>query len=173
MPNSSSGRSVLVLVAAVLAVCGALLTTQAPAAAGATTGADRLTLTWVEDGRQLRVEGSAYQPKAVVDVRFGSDPARQARSDAHGRIQVTVPREHTTAGQSGASIVVAGRSVSGASRVLISAVPPRAAVRGPADVLPLSIAALMLAGVALGALHRVRSRRDTAAPRGYRRRHAA
>lgn len=172
---STSPRGVLALLAIAFAVCGTLLATAGSASAA--TAADKLTLTWVAGGEQLRVDGFAYQPKAVVNVRIGSGPVQQARSDANGRVQVTVPRALTAAGQSGASIVVAGRSASGTSRVLISAVPPRAAVHGPADVLPPSIGALLLASVVLGALHRLRSRRTAAAaptaPRGYRRRHAA
>ena len=174
---SSPTRLVVALVVMALGLWGALLLTRpAPAGAAVKAGADKLVLTWVAGGTQLQVDGYAYRPKAVVDVRLGDSPLQQARSDANGRVQLTVPQELVAAGQSGASIVVAGRSVSGAARVLISAVPPRAAVRGPVDVLPWSIAGLVLAGVALGALHRLRSRRTpaaVAAPSGYLSRHRA
>jgi hypothetical protein len=174
---STPTRLAVALVVMALGLWGALFVTR-PAAAGAATktGADKLALTWIDGGRQLQVDGYAYRPKAVVDVRLGDNPLQQARSDESGRVQVTVPQELVAAGQSGASIIVTGRSVSGASRVLISAVPPRAAARGPVDALPWSIAALAIAGIALGALHRVRSRRTPAAataPNGYLSRHRA
>lgn len=168
-------RTVVALIVMALGLWGALLTRAEPAGA-AVAGADKLVLTWVDGGTQLQVDGYAYRPRAVVDVRLGDSPLQQARSDANGRVQLTVPQDMVAAGQSGASIIVAGRSVSGAARVLISAVPPRAAVRGPVDALPWSVAGLALAGLALGALHRVRSRRTPAvvtAPAGYLSRHRA
>ncbi|MEV6601500.1 hypothetical protein AB0M36_32305 [Actinoplanes sp. NPDC051346] len=177
---TSSARGTLVVLLTVLGLAAVLLASATGAEAASTKGMDKLVLTWVEDGTQLQVEGEAYRPKAVVNLRLGSDPIQQARADENGRVRVTVPQSLITAGQSGASIIVAGRSVSGASRVLISAVPPRAAVRGPVDVLPWSIAGLAVLGLALGALHRRRPRRAAAAaatgvpqaPAGYRSRHA-
>ncbi|MFC3382570.1 hypothetical protein [Couchioplanes azureus] len=175
----TSVRSVLVVVLAVLGLGTVVLAPATAAGAAGTSGMDKLVLTWIEDGRKLQVEGIAYRPKAMVEVRLGDSPLQQARSDENGRVRLTVPEELIAAGQSGASIIVAGRSVSGAARVLISAVPPRAAVRGPADVLPWSIAGIALVGLALGALHRRRSQRRpaaaaarTSAPAGYRSRHA-
>ncbi|MFI5495099.1 hypothetical protein [Actinoplanes sp. NPDC051859] len=164
---------------AVLAVLGLSVVLLAPGTAASAAGTDKLVLTWDASGEQLLVEGIAYRPKAVVDVRLGDSPLQQARSDENGRVSLTVPQELIAAGQPGASIIVAGRSVSGAARVLISAVPPRAAVRGPADVLPWSVAGIALVGIALGALQRRRRARRpatsaarTSAPAGYRSRHA-
>lgn len=146
------------LFAAVLVGLGigvaALVAGAAPAAAA--TGTDKLMLTWTADGSQLQVRAEAYRPRAVVQVRLGSMPIQEARADENGWVLVAVPDELVAAGQSGASIVVSGRSVSGASRVLVSAVPPRASSRGPADVLPWSIAGLAAAGLAVGALRRRR-----------------
>jgi len=177
MPNPTAlAHRLLTVLATVLGLCAALLlSTPAPASAGATTP-DKLVMTWIEGGAQLRVDGFAYRPRGLVDVRLGGSPLQQTRSDDNGRIQVTVPRELIAAGQSGASIVVAGRSAAGTSRVMISAVPPRAAARGPVDVLPWSVCAVAVAGLALGALYRRRSRTAGGiepAPSGYRRRHGA
>lgn len=148
-----------------------LLTPAAPAAAATKAGNDKLVLSWAEDGKRLQVSGFAYRPKAVVDIRLGSEPIQQARSDENGQVRVSVPQTLVAAGQSGASIIVTGRSISGASRVLISAVPPRAAVRGPIDFLPWALAALVVAGLLFGALHRRVSRRTSraakVAPRVY------
>lgn len=162
--SASTGRLVLVAILTMLGLCGALLLSPAvPAAAAAKSGNDKLVLSWADGGKELQVSGSAYRPKAVVDIRLGSEPIQQARSDENGQVRVSVPQTLITAGQSGASIIVAGRSVSGASRVLISAVPPRAAVRGPVDFLPWSLGAIAVGGLLLGALHRRRSTRASAA----------
>jgi hypothetical protein len=175
---TASARRLLAAVLVALGIGAAALVAGA-APASAATGMDKLVLTWVEDGTQLQVRGEAFRPKAVVQVRLGSRPLQEARADENGRVRLTVPDELVAAGQSGASIIVSGRSVSGASRVLISAVPPRAAVRGPADVLPWSFAALLVAGLAAGALRRRRPARarawarDAVAPAGYLCRHAA
>jgi hypothetical protein len=174
MRNSTTpGRNVLVVVLTMLGLCGALLLAPAaPAGAATKAGADKLVLSWVEGGKQLQVSGFAYRPKAVVDVRLGSAPIQQARSDENGQVRVSVPQALVAAGQSGASIIVTGRSVSGASRVLISAVPPRAAGRGPIDFLPWSLVALAVAGLVFGAVYRRRSSLVSAAarlaPRGHR-----
>ncbi|GAA3338421.1 hypothetical protein GCM10020358_18420 [Amorphoplanes nipponensis] len=168
-------RHLLTALVSLLGLVAVLLSAPAPASAGA-TAPDKLVITWIDHGTQLRVDGFAYRARAVVDVRLGATPLRQTRSDDTGRVQVIVPQELIAAGQSGASIVVAGRSAAGTSRVMISAVPPRAAARGPVDVLPWSVGALLVAGLALGALYRRRSRsagRTAVAPLGYRRRHAA
>lgn len=174
MPNPTAlARRPLTALAAVLGLCAALLLST-PAPAGAEAAApDKLVMTWIEGGSQLRVDGFAYRPRGLVDVRLGGTPVRQTRSDDNGRVRVTVPAELIAAGQSGASIVVAGRSAAGTSRVMISAVPPRAAARGPVDVLPWSVGVLAVAGLALGALHRHRSRAAGGgpAPSGYRGRH--
>jgi len=177
MPNPTAlAHRVLTALATVLGICAALLLgSPAPASATAATP-DKLVMTWIEGGTQLRVDGFAYRPRGLVDIRLGGSPLQQARSDDNGRVRVTVPQELIAAGQSGASIVVAGRSAAGTSRVMISAVPPRAAARGPVDVLPWSICAVAVAGLALGALYRRRSRAAggvEAAPSGYRRRHGA
>ncbi|MEU7907595.1 hypothetical protein [Actinoplanes sp. NPDC049118] len=165
MRNSATpGRNALVILLTMLGLCGALLLAPAaPAGAATKAGTDKLVLSWVEGGKQLQVSGSAYRPRAVVDVRLGSAPIQQARSDENGQVRVSVPQALIAAGQSGASIIVAGRSVSGASRVLISAVPPRATGLGPVDFLPWSLAAIAVGGILLGALHRRRSRRPAAA----------
>ncbi|MEU4221290.1 hypothetical protein, partial [Actinoplanes sp. NPDC026623] len=158
--SATTGRRVLVVIMAMLGLCGALLLTQAaPAAAATRPGTDKLVLSWVEGGKQLQVSGFAYRPKAVVDIRLGSEPIQQARSDANGQVRVSVPQTLVAAGQSGASIIVTGRSVSGASRVLISAVPPQATGRGPIDFLPWALAALAVAVLASGAVHRLLARR--------------
>jgi hypothetical protein len=173
--SSTPIRTLVALVVLTLGLWGALTARPAPAGAAVKTGVDKLVLTWVDGGAQLQVDGYAYRPRAVVDVRLGDRPLQQARSDENGRVQLTVPQELVAAGQSGASIIVAGRSVSGAARVLISAVPPRAAVRGPVDALPWSIGGLAVAVLALGALHRLLTRRTpaAAAPAGYLSRHRA
>ncbi|BFU44732.1 hypothetical protein [Krasilnikovia sp. MM14-A1004] len=164
---TAPARTALSLVLLAFGICAALLAHAAPAAAASTGGPDSLVLSWVSDGDQLRVEGYAYRAKSVVDIRLGDQPIQQARTDETGRVEVTVPESLITAGQSGASIIVIGRSVSGASRVLVSAVPPRAAVRGPVDLLPWSLAALAVAGAGFGALRR-RSRVTAGAHRAAR-----
>ncbi|GAB1640550.1 hypothetical protein [Krasilnikovia sp. MM14-A1259] len=149
-----SARTALSLVLVAFGVVAALLAHTAPAAAASPSGPNSLVLSWVNDGDELHVEGYAYRAKSVVDIRLGDQPIQQARADETGRVEVSVPQSLIAAGQSGASIIVIGRSVSGASRVLISAVPPRAAVRGPVDLLPWSLAALAVAGVGFAALRR-------------------
>jgi len=167
-------RRLVSLVAMVLGLgVAALLAHPAPAgAASAQAGMDTLVLTWIDGGERLQVDGFAYRPKAIVAIRLGSEPIQQARADATGRVEVAVPQALIAAGQSGASIIVMGRAASGASRVLISAVPPRAAARGPVDALPWSVAVVAIAGIGLGVLRR--RRRGLVAgpsPAGYRRRH--
>jgi hypothetical protein len=176
MPNPTNRtRRGLTALATLLGLCAALLATPSPASAGATVP-DKLVITWIDNGTQLRVDGFAYRARAIVEVRLGGTPLRQTRSDDNGRVRVFVPRELVAAGQSGASIVVAGRSAAGTSRVMISAVPPRATARGPVDVLPWSVGGLAVAGLALGALYRRRSPAAgavAAAPHGYHGRHGA
>ncbi|GAB1691908.1 hypothetical protein [Krasilnikovia sp. M28-CT-15] len=149
-----SARTALSLVVVALGLCAALLAHTAPAAAAPKGGPESLVLSWVSDADQLRVEGFAYRARSVVDIRLGDQPIQQARTDETGRVEVTVPESMIAAGQSGASIIVIGRSVSGASRVLVSAVPPRAAVRGPVDLLPWAVGALAVTGLGLAALRR-------------------
>jgi hypothetical protein len=177
MPNPTAlAHRLLTTLAAVLGLCAALLLSTPTSASAGDTAPDKLVMTWIEDGAQLRVDGFAYRPRGLVEVRIGGSPLQQARSDDNGRVQVTVPQELIAAGQSGASIIVAGRSAAGTSRVMISAVPPRAAARGPVDVLPWSIGAVALAGLAVGALYRRRARAADGfeqAPAAYRRRHGA
>lgn len=172
MPNlAQPARLALAVLAIVFGSFGVLLV---PGQAVAATTADRLQLTWEGDGTELRVDGYGYRPKGIVEVRLGSSTVQQARSDETGAVQVRVPDTLLTAGESGVSIVLAGRSVSGASRLLVSAVPPRSAARGPVEVLPWAIAAVVvaLAGLAVRG-HRRSHRCADAAPAGYRRRHAA
>jgi len=145
------------LLALVVAVMGILAPAVAAQASPATT--DRLVLSWAPDGKQLRVDGYGYRPQDTVDVGLGSDPIQRAQADGTGRVRVTVPEQFVGAGQSGTSIIVTGRSGTGAARVLISAIPPRAAVRGPVDVLPWSIGAALAGIVVIGAVVRRRSRR--------------
>jgi hypothetical protein len=158
-------------------VAGPLLPHPAPAGTPAKSAvADSLRLIWVEGGDQLQIEGAGYRPKAIADIRLGSDPIQQVRADPMGLVRVRVPRRLVIAGQPGASVIVIGRSKFGMSRALISAVPPRAAGRGPVDALPWAVAVLLLAGIALWVSRR--SRRGSAAagrraPRGYRPLHRA
>ncbi|RSM43074.1 hypothetical protein DMB66_53870 [Actinoplanes sp. ATCC 53533] len=171
-------RKLLSLVAMALGLCVAsLLAHPAPAGAAATqAGMDKLVLTWVDGGERLQVGGYAYRPKAIVEIRLGSEPIQQVRADATGRVEVAVPQALIAAGQSGASIIVMGRAASGASRVLISAVPPRAAARGPVDALPWSVAVVAIAGIGLGMLRRRRRGpvvRAAVAPVGYHSLHRA
>lgn len=168
MPNNARPSRFVLAALAVLAGVGVLLA-LAPAPAAAAATADRLQLTWEGDGTELRIDGYGYRPKEIVEVRLGSSTIQQTRSDQTGAVQVRVPNSLVAAGQSGVSIVLAGRSVSGASRLLVSAVPPRSAARGPADVLPWAIAVIVLAVAGLA----VHGRRRSPAPAGYRRRHAA
>jgi hypothetical protein len=172
MPNlTQPARLVLALTAVVFGLFGLLAT---PTAAVAATTADRLQLTWEGGGTELRVDGYGYRPKELVEVRLGSSTIQQTRSDETGAVQIRVPDTLITAGQSGVSIVLAGRSVSGTSRMLVSAVPPRAAARGPVDVLPWAIACAVIAVAGLVVLGRRRtSGSPESAPTGYRRRHAA
>lgn len=158
MPNNA--KLLKSLLVAALLVLGVLA--PAAAAQAGTKASDRLVLTWAPDGKQLQVDGFGYRPKGSVDIGLGSGPVQQAHADGTGRVRVSVPEQFVAAGQSGTSIVVTGRSVTGASRVLVSAVPPRAAVRGPVDVLPWSIGAALAGIIVIGALLRLRSRRRVA-----------
>jgi len=151
-------KSLLVAALLVLGVLVPAAAAQAEVKTGA-KASDRLTLTWAPDGRQLQVDGFGYRPKGLVDIGLGSNPIQQAQADDTGRVRVSVPERYVAAGQSGTSIIVTGRSTSGASRVLISAVPPRAAVKGPVDLLPWSIGAGLLGIIAIGFLVRLRTRR--------------
>lgn len=176
MPNPTArSRRLLTVLATMFGLCVAsLLGTASPVSASATQ--DKLVITWIGDGTQLRVDGFAYRPRDLVDIRLGSSPLRQTRSDDNGRVRVIVPQDLVAPGQSGASIVVTGRSAAGTSRVMISAVPPRAAARGPVDVLPWSVGALAVAGLMLGVLYRRRSARaggGAKAALGTHRRHGA
>lgn len=156
MPNNA--KLLKSLLVAALIVLGVLA--PAAAAQAGPTASDRLVLTWAPDGKQLQVDGFGYRPKGSVDIGLGSDPIQQAHADATGRVRVAVPEQFVAVGQSGISIIVTGRSVTGTSRVLVSAVPPRAAARGPVDALPWSIGAALAGIVAIGALIRIRSRRS-------------
>ena len=118
--------------------------------------ADQLVLTWVDGGDQLQIDGAGYRFKAMVEIRLGSDPIVSARADELGRVRLSVPRRLIAAGQPGASIIVAGRSKFGTSRALYSAVPPRAAGRGPIDVLPWAVGAVVLARLGVGVFRRRR-----------------
>ncbi|MEU4158283.1 hypothetical protein [Actinoplanes sp. NPDC026670] len=174
--TSAAARRTVTALMIFLAVCGMALVLDAKPA-GAAASSDRLVLNWAEDGNRLVVSGVGYRARDLVEVRLGSNPIQQTRGDDNGRIEVSVPQTLLTAGMSGASIVLAGRSVSGTSRILISAIPPRAAARGPVDLLPWGLGALALAALPLGLWLRRRSRNAAApaavAPAGYRSRHAA
>jgi hypothetical protein len=145
--------TVAVLVSA-CALAAAFLLLRPAAAVAPAKPPPRLALAWVDGGDQLQVSGDGYRANAPVDIRLGSDPIQQARADRLGRVSVTVPYRLIAGGQPGASVVVAGRSKIGTSRALISAVPPRAAVLGPADVLPWLVGAGVLAYVAIAVLRR-------------------
>jgi hypothetical protein len=173
-----SPRKLISLVALALGLCVAALLVHPASARAATAqaGLDKLVLTWIDGGEQLQVDGFAYRPKAIVEIRLGSEPIQQVRADATGQVEVAVPQALIAAGQSGASIIVTGRAASGASRVLISAVPPRAAARGPVDALPWSVAVVAIAGIGLGMLRRRRRSpvvRAVVAPIGYHSLHRA
>ncbi|GIE75466.1 hypothetical protein Aph02nite_14160 [Actinoplanes philippinensis] len=172
--TASAARRAVTVLMIVLAICGTALTLDAKPA-GAAASSDRLVLTWAEDGNRLQVTGVGYRARDLVEVRLGSNPIQQTRGDDNGRIEVSVPETLLGAGMSGASIVLAGRSVSGTSRILISAIPPRAAARGPVDLLPWALGAVALAALPLGLWLRRRTRAAATdvAPSGYRSRHAA
>ncbi|GAA2701380.1 hypothetical protein [Actinoplanes palleronii] len=163
-----SRTAVLLVVAGIF---GAVLAMAAPAAAAVPSSADTLVLTWT-DGGDLRVTGFGYRARDLVEVRLGSSPIQQTRGDENGRIEVSVPRPLVATGASGASIVLTGRSVSGAARVMISAVPPQAAGRGPVDLLPWVFGTVALAGLAV-VVWRRSTGRNGEAPRGYRGCHVA
>ncbi|MFI1991579.1 hypothetical protein [Actinoplanes sp. NPDC020271] len=170
MPELAARRTVTALLI-VLGACATLLAVARPAAAAVTGSSDKLVLTWADGGNQLRVTGFGYRARDMVEVRLGSSPIQQARGDENGRIEIDVPQTLIATGASGTSIVLAGRSVSGAARVLVSAVPPQAAARGPIDMLPWVLAALAaLAGLTLvlGARLRRRAGHFVGAPGGYR-----
>jgi hypothetical protein len=174
MSNTSAfARRTVTALMIVLAMCGMALVLDAkPATAAAST--DKLMLTWADGGGRLLVAGAGYRARDLVEVRLGSSPIQQARGDDNGRIEISVPDTLLVAGSSGASIVLAGRSVSGSARILISAIPPRAAARGPVDLLPWALGAVALTALPLGLWLRRRGQGTAAsAPRGYRSRHAA
>jgi hypothetical protein len=174
MTNTSAiARRTATAVMVFLAVCGMALVLDAKPATAAATG-DKLMLTWADGGGRLLIAGAGYRARDLVEVRIGSNPIQQARGDDNGRIEVSVPDTLLVAGTSGASIVLAGRSVSGTSRILISAIPPRAAARGPVDLLPWALGALAITALPLGLWLRRRSARQAGeiAPAGYRSRHA-
>jgi hypothetical protein len=177
MPNLSVPlhRLYAVVLAAVFGLGGALLLDGSPAAAAVATS-DQLMLNWVDDGRHLEVSGFGYRPNDSVNVQLGDSTIERTRSDGTGQVKISVPHTLVEKGRSGVSIVVIGRSVSGSSRMLVSAVPPRAAVNGPVDVLPWSIGVVAVGAMLLGALARLRRRRAPfvagAAPHGYTGRHA-
>jgi hypothetical protein len=174
MSNTSAfARRTVTALMIFLAMCGmALVLGAQPATAAAST--DKLMLTWADGGGRLLVAGAGYRARDLVEVRLGSNPIQQARGDDNGRIEISVPDTLLAAGSSGASIVLAGRSVSGSSRILISAIPPRAAARGPVDLLPWALGAVALTALPLGLWLRRRGRGQAGnAPRGYRSRHAA
>jgi hypothetical protein len=172
--TSAAARRTVTALMIFLAMCGMALVLDTTPATAATTSADKLMLTWADGGGRLLVAGAGYRARDLVEVRLGSSPIQQARGDDNGRIEISVPDTLLVAGSSGASIVLAGRSVSGSSRILISAIPPRAAARGPVDLLPWALGAVALAALPLGMWLRRRSQGPVAtAPRGYRSRHAA
>ncbi|SDT46732.1 hypothetical protein [Actinoplanes derwentensis] len=172
MPIATVTRRFAAVLLLALGLSCALLLPATPA--GAVAGSDRLVLNWEADGARLNVVGAGYRARDLVEVRLGSSPIQQARGDENGRIEVTVPETLLAAGTSGSSIVISGRSVSGTSRILISAVPPKAAAHGPSDVLPWTVGAGTLVILLAGFWLRRRAGSPAAtAPRGYRRRHAA
>lgn len=160
MPNTTAARRLVAAALMLLGVCGVLMTATPASAA---SSADRLNLSWTDGNATLVIEGYGYQPGGAVAVELGSSTIQQTHSDQTGRVQVQVPSPAITAGQTGVSIVVTGRAVSGTSRILVSSVPPRAAVHGPVDRLPWLIVLGGLAVVALEVLHRRRVRRRAGA----------
>jgi hypothetical protein len=143
--------------AVLLSACGlgvAFLVLRPATAVAPAKPPPRLTLAWVDGGDQLQVTGDGYRADALVDIRLGSDPIQEARADRLGRVSVNVPWPLIANGQPGTSVVVAGRSRIGTSRALVSAIPPRAAVLGPADVLPWLVGAGALAYAAIAVLRR-------------------
>ncbi|HWS31440.1 MAG TPA: hypothetical protein VN408_01715 [Actinoplanes sp.] len=170
MPIITVTRRVAAVVLLAMALSCAMLLPAGPA--GAAVGGDRLVLNWEGNGDRLRVVGAGYRARDIIEVRVGNSPIEQTRGDENGRIEITVPETLLAAGQSGSSIVLSGRSVSGTSRVLISAVPPKSAAHGPADFLPWAVGAGAIVTL-LGGLWLRRRDTVTAAPRGYRSRHAA
>ncbi|AEV85690.1 hypothetical protein ACWT_4668 [Actinoplanes sp. SE50] len=174
MPHSrcmlklAAARRIVAAMLILLGACASLLAVAGPAAAAVSSSTDKLVLTWAEGGNQLRVTGFGYRARDLVEVRLGSSPIQQTRGDENGRIEVDVPQSLVGTGASGTSIVLAGRSASGAARVLVSAVPPQATGRGPVEVLPWALGALAAVTLGLGARLRRRSGHPVAAPGGYR-----
>jgi hypothetical protein len=171
--TSATARRTATALMIFLAMCGMALVLDAKPA-GASAGSDKLMLTWADGGGRLLVAGAGYRARDLVEVRLGSSPIQQARGDDNGRIEISVPETMLVAGSSGTSIVLAGRSVSGSSRILISAIPPRAAARGPVDLLPWALGAVALAALPLGLWLRRRAQGTPGTTSsGYRGRHAA
>jgi hypothetical protein len=161
MPNTAAApRRLAAAALMVLAVLGVLLAAT-PASAAST--ADRLDLSWTDGNATLVIQGYGYQPDGAVAVALGGSTIQQTRSDRTGRVQVLVPSPAITAGRPGVSIVLTGRAVSGTSRILVSSVPPRAAVHGAVDRLPVFVGLGVLVVVALEVVHRRRVRRRAAA----------
>jgi hypothetical protein len=110
--------------------------------------ADSLVLQW-RNNDSLNVAGTGFRAKSLVNVKMGSTQVQQVRADESGNVDVDVPKDLVLAGKEGSSIMVTGRSTSGANRTLISAVPPRAAATGPVDMLPWSLSGAAVLGVAV------------------------
>jgi hypothetical protein len=119
-------------------------------------GADAPGLEWVDGDRALRITASEFRPRSPTRVRVGDEPWVEARADATGTVRLEVSGAIATAGEPGSSVIVSGRGANGASRVLVSAVPPRATARGPLDLLPWVTAGALLLAIAVMAARRVR-----------------
>jgi hypothetical protein len=123
-----------------------------------------LTISWADGGRELQIVAADFRRRSVAQVRVGSQPWRQVSPDDSGTVKLLVPLQAAT-GQVGTTVVVSGRAVSGAERSLVGGVPPIAVGRGPADLVPWLVAALLIAVAAGAALsRRSRAARAASAP---------
>jgi hypothetical protein len=135
-----------------LALAAGLLALSGPGSSSPDHRADGadLTIGWADGGRELQIVAADFRRRSVAQVRVGDQPWWLISPDESGTVRLSVPLDAATRGQVGTTVVVSGRAVSGAQRSLIGGVPPIAVGRGPVDLVPWLVAAL-LAAVAVGA----------------------
>ena len=114
-------------------------------------------------GLSLSVGGVGFRGLSAVRVRVGTGAAYTGRADATGTLQVLVPVASDTEVRAGMSVVALGNAPSGTSMTLVGSIPPRPLGKGPVDVVPWFVAAILLATAASWLLRRVgSSQRKTA-----------
>lgn len=123
-----------------------------------------LAVAWSPDNRSLRITAYGYRARSPAEVRVGSQPWTPVRTDNTGTVRLEVPADLVAAGRPGSSVIVTGRASAGTTRVLVAALPPRAAARGPIDLLPWTVGAALVLALALAVVRRTRRSRATAAP---------